>query len=90
MTKHFVYSLSIHMKASIVDLRYKMNDVLKALDRNEEVAILYRGKTKGKIVPLEKKVTGLKVEEHPFFGSQIDCNDSIDDVMNQLRSSRYS
>jgi hypothetical protein len=23
------------MKANIVDLRYKMNDVLKALDRNE-------------------------------------------------------
>lgn len=39
------------MKASIVDLRYKMNDVLKALDRNEQVTILYHGKIKGVIMP---------------------------------------
>ena len=25
------------MKASVVDLRYKMNDILKALDRNEKI-----------------------------------------------------
>lgn len=35
------------MKATVVDLRYKMNDVLKALDRNETVTILYHGKVKG-------------------------------------------
>ena len=29
------------MKASVVDLRYKMNDILKALDRNEKITILY-------------------------------------------------
>ena len=34
------------MKASIVDLRYKMNTILKALDRNEAVTILYHGKEK--------------------------------------------
>lgn len=34
-----------------MDLRYKMNDVLKALDRNERVTILYHGKIKGVIVP---------------------------------------
>lgn len=33
------------MQASIVDLRYRMNDILKALARNEEVEILYHGKT---------------------------------------------
>ena len=32
------------MKASIVDLRYKTTDILKALDRNESVTILYHGK----------------------------------------------
>ena len=35
------------MKATIVDLRYRMNDILKALERNEDVNILYHGKTKG-------------------------------------------
>ena len=77
------------MKASIVDLRYKMNDVLKALDRNEEVAILYRGKEKGKIVPLEKKTTKLKVGDHPFFGSLSHSNHSVDDLIEKLRSGRY-
>ena len=35
------------MKASVVDLRYRINDILKAIDRNEEVTILYHGKIKG-------------------------------------------
>jgi hypothetical protein len=42
------------MKATVVDLRYKMNDVLKALDRNEKVTVLYRGKVKGVLIPPEK------------------------------------
>jgi len=47
------------MKASVVDLRYKMNDVLKALDRKEEVTILYRGKVKGKILPVATKMRNM-------------------------------
>lgn len=39
------------MRASVVDLRYRMKDVLRALDRNEEVTVTYRGKVKGVIVP---------------------------------------
>ena len=34
------------MKASILDLRRRMKDVLLALDRNESVTIFYRGKEK--------------------------------------------
>ncbi len=32
------------MKASIVDLRYKMKEILRALERRETVTILYHGK----------------------------------------------
>lgn len=78
------------MKASIVDLRYKMNDVLKALDRNEEVTILYRGKATGKITPLEKKATSSRVKDHPFFASQSEEAKSVEEVMGDLRGSRYS
>ena len=39
------------MKATIVDLRYRMKDVLRALDRREDVSILYHGKLKGTIRP---------------------------------------
>lgn len=73
------------MKATVVDLRYKMNDVLKALDRNEKVTGLYRGKVKGVLVPTGGKKQ-LKIKDHPFFGmSSNDDNQSVADVMEELR-----
>ena len=75
------------MDATVVDLRYRMNDVLKALDRNEEVVILYRGKAKGVLIPRGNRSHG-RVSDHPFFGM---CagNRSVDAQMNKLRGSRY-
>jgi hypothetical protein len=35
------------MEASVVDLRYKMRDVLEALERRESVQILCHGDEKG-------------------------------------------
>ncbi|MBW6510909.1 MAG: hypothetical protein K0A93_02165 [Desulfuromonadaceae bacterium] len=77
------------MKATVVDLRYKMNDVLKALDRNERVTVFYRGKVKGVLIPSGEKKRQ-KVQEHPFFGmlSQ-DSTQSVADVMKELRRPRY-
>lgn len=54
------------MKATVVDLRYRMNDVLKALDRNEDVNILYRGRTKGVLTAEVRRSAG-RVCDHPFF-----------------------
>lgn len=78
------------MKATIVDLRYKMNDVLKALDRNEKVTVLYRGKVKGVLIPSGQK-TQMKITDHPFFGmlSQI-SKKSVLDEMEDLRGGRYN
>lgn len=39
------------MEATVVDLQYHMNEVLKALDRNESVNVLYHGRIKGIIRP---------------------------------------
>lgn len=78
------------MKATIVDLRYKMNDVLKALDRNEEVTVLYRGKVKGVLIPSGKK-SQLRITEHPFFGMSSHVDEkSVQEVMDDLRGSRYN
>ena len=55
------------MEASIVDLRYKMNSVLKALNRRERVRILYHGKVKGEIIPANEH-RHLKTKDHPVFG----------------------
>ncbi|MBT3176630.1 MAG: type II toxin-antitoxin system Phd/YefM family antitoxin [Desulfobacula sp.] len=77
------------MKASVVDLRYKMNDVLKALDRNETVTVLYRGKVKGILIPSGQK-KNMKISEHPFFGmSSQDTEKSVLDEVNTLRQDRY-
>lgn len=75
------------MKATIVDLRYKMNDVLKALDRKEEVTILYRGKVKGRLVPVSDN-TGMKVKDHPLFGINRDRKEPVLDEMNRIREER--
>lgn len=76
------------MKASIVDLRYKMNDVLKALDRKEEVTVLYRGKVKGRILPVSDKKGGA-VKEHPFFAMYKDRKFSVAEEMEKLRGGRF-
>ena len=75
------------MKASVVDLRYRMNEILKAIDRNEEVTILYHGKVKGVIQP---KITGdrRRISDHPFF-NMYPSKKAVDEVMTALRGDRY-
>jgi len=78
------------MKASIVDLRYRMKDVLKAIDRGEPVTVLYRGKEKAKIVPIKSEKPKTKLEDHPFFGMWADREDMKDPAawVRKLRSKR--
>ena len=75
------------MQATVVDLRYRMNDVLKALDRNEDVDILYRGKLKG-VLKANPTRAGIKVEEHPFFNMRSSSH-SVEAEMAELRGGRY-
>ena len=77
------------MEASIVDLRYKMNDVLKALERNEEVTILYRGQPKGLIIPFKKENSQKSLKDHPFYGMNKKLKNSVEDVIKTLRGGRY-
>ena len=80
------------MEASIVDLRFKMKEVLQSLNRNETVKIYYHGKLKGIIQP--SKIKGeqknkKRVQDHAFFGILADEPGSVDEIMNQLRGERY-
>lgn len=77
------------MEASIVDLRYKMKDVLKALGRHERVKILYHGKVKGTIVP-DSKEHKRKVVDNEFFGMKSDESDSVEKTIERLRGGRYN
>jgi len=75
------------MKATVVDLRYRMNQVLKALDRNEQVSVLYHGKVKGVITPVSH-LTNTRVTNHPFFRIRATTT-SVDKVMSDLRGGRH-
>ena len=76
------------MQASIVDLRYKMKDILRALERRERVTILYHGKVKGTIVPAERDAEP-RVTSHPFFGMRADDPRSVEKVVDELRGGRF-
>ena len=75
------------MEATIVNLRYHMNDVLKALDRNESVSVLYRGKVKGIIQPAVRAAFP-KVREHGFYGSR-PSREPVEETLGRLRGGRY-
>jgi antitoxin (DNA-binding transcriptional repressor) of toxin-antitoxin stability system len=75
------------MKASVVDLRYRMNEILKAIDRNEEVTILYHGKVKGVIKPKISKGRR-RISDHPFF-NMYQAKETVDEMMDDLRRDRY-
>ena len=77
------------MEASIVDLRYKMSDVLKALDRNESVTVLYHGKAKAIMTPVKKQKKAKNIKDHPFYGMASNDGKSVADVMDELRAPRY-
>jgi len=68
------------MKATIVDLRYNMKHVLRAIDRGETVTVLYRGKERAKLTPIaaETDSPAPKTKEQPLFGLWKDREDMSD------------
>jgi hypothetical protein len=76
------------MEATVVDLRYKMKDVLNALERRESIRILYHGRLKGTIIPVSDKPK-LKITDHPFFGMKKGEKSSVSEQMDALRGGRY-
>jgi hypothetical protein len=80
------------MRASILDLRRRMREVLGALDRNEPVTILYRGRPKGVIHPSSPGSNAVaSVTDHPAFGMWKDRADmqAVEQVVRSLRQGRF-
>lgn len=77
------------MKASILDLRRRMRDVLLALDRNESVTIYYRGKEKAILSPSRRSTTK-SIKGHEAFGMWRDREDTadVDAYVRDLRKGR--
>lgn len=76
------------METSIVDLGRKSNEILHALDRNEIVTVIYRGKIKGVIKPIHEK-TRPGIKSHPFFGMHKNMKRNVSNELNDLRKLRY-
>jgi hypothetical protein len=77
------------MDASILDLRYKMRNVLSALNKRERVRILYHGRVKGEIIPSKEK-NNLKTTMHPIFGMLISEKNNPEEIVSKMRRSRYN
>jgi antitoxin (DNA-binding transcriptional repressor) of toxin-antitoxin stability system len=82
------------MNATIVDLRYNMKHVLRAIDRGETVTVLYRGKERAKLTPIAPASGGdaPKTRDQPFFGLWKDREDMSDPAsyLRRLRSPRLA
>jgi hypothetical protein len=87
MTRHILIYSGNTMKASIVDLRYKTKDILKALEKNESVTVLYHGKVRGIIKPAKEKSLK-KVKDHPFFGMDSKAGKTVLEELASLRPPR--
>src|SRR5580658_966126 len=68
------------MNATIVDLRYNMKQVLRAIDRGETVTVLYRGKERAKLTPIAPASgsSSPKTKDQPLFGLWKDREDMGD------------
>ena len=77
------------MNATIVDLRYNMKNVLRAIDRGETVTVLYRGKERAKLTPITPAPSSSapKTKDQPLFGLWKDRED-ISDAASCLRRVR--
>jgi hypothetical protein len=75
------------MEASVLDLRYKMRNVLNALNRREKIRILYHGRVKGEIIPFKGNST-IKSNQHPLFGMLKGEKTNPEELVSKMRRSR--
>ena len=71
------------MNATIVDLRYRIKEILRASDRGETVTVLYRGKEKARLTPISSSLGAAekgtpKTADQPLFGLWNDREDLTD------------
>jgi prevent-host-death family protein len=78
------------MKATVLDLRYRTKDILKAVERGQTVTVLYRGKETALIQPIRPASQRHKLSEDKAFGIWKDRKDLRDVAafVRKLRKSR--
>ena len=77
------------MKASVMDLRYRTKEILRALEANEEIILTHRGNEKGKITPIHQKETHSEsLPHHQAIGMWSDFQESVPEMISRLRKPR--
>jgi antitoxin (DNA-binding transcriptional repressor) of toxin-antitoxin stability system len=81
------------MKASFVDLRKNSSEIIRALNRNEAVTVIYRGKPAAIMQPIggQSKPAIRSAQDHPAFGLWANREDMKDVAahVRQLRKGRF-
>lgn len=75
------------MIASFLDLRKRTRDILQALNRNESIMLLYRGKPRAVMTPVSDKTSKPSAGELAGFGMWADRKD-MNDVEAYVRNLR--
>ena len=81
------------MNATLVDLRYRTKDIMRAIERNETVHIFSHGKLRADLVPAKAKKAATKagrrsIFDDPIFGSRKDDTEPVQDMVRRLRTRR--
>lgn len=81
------------MRASFVDLRKKSSEIIKALNRNERVTVLYRGKPAAIMHPIENPESAPvgSAKDHAAFGLWAGRGDmnNVTATVRKLRKGRF-
>lgn len=79
--------LEAGVEVMVSDLRHRMKFILKALERDEELVVLYHGKPIG-IIKTVPKSSPMWMTDRPFFGMR-KSRKSVAAEMKNLRGGRY-
>lgn len=81
------------MKITTLQLRRDTKRLVEALDNNQTVTIVYRGKVKGVVYPVGQTPDRkrMKVTEHPAFGMWADRSDmrDVSKYVREIRKGRF-
>lgn len=77
------------MKASVMDLRYRTKEILRALDAKEEITLTHRGTERGRIIPIgQTNDDPQSFGSHPAVGMWADSSESVPDLIERIRKPR--
>jgi antitoxin (DNA-binding transcriptional repressor) of toxin-antitoxin stability system len=74
------------MKASVMDLRYRTKEILRALDEGSEVVLTHRGTVKGRILPEKsRRHKSRRLSDLEAVGMWADQTETVEEMVNRIR-----